>query len=318
MWFANPVVYQFNTPFEKNAETIQSALEEARLKPCPPHARQTQGWVNPLDDVDAGVYSLSGCHLLAAAKEVRLLPASVIKTILEEKRASFELTKNRPMRRNEILQMKEDLEFDLLPKAFTVQKKDWLYIDTGRQWLVINSANPGRATEVLASLGKTLGTLSASLLTVDADLNALFADWLLTPSLLPEGLTLGKSCVLVHDGDTKSQYNCRDIEQNQEELATLLAQDYRVSSIELIWEERIQFTLTNDFLLKRLKCIDYLEDAFQEHKQLDSRQAQLDADFSLMTGELGNLLIFLMKACTKKKETVAVDNAQPSPVDAMV
>lgn len=307
MWFNNLVVYQFNTSFEKSADELEQGLEEFRLKPCPPHARQSQGFVAPLDEAKGRVYSLYGCHLLVVTKEVRLLPSSIIQAVLEEKNNAFELNHNRPMRRAEILQLKEEIEFDLLPKAFSVQKKDWFYIDTNKQWLVINSANPNKATEVITLLTKALGSLDASPLMPDSDLSALFARWLHEPTSLPEGLLLAKSCVLVTSGEDKSQYTCKDIEENVEELTTLLAQGYTVSSIELIWQERIQFVLTNNFLLKRLKCLDYLDDAFKDNRKLDDDQEQFDANFSLLTGELKDLISFLMNAChkenTETKET---------------
>jgi len=305
MWFNNLVVYQLNTPFEKNADELEQGLEEFRLKPCPPHARQSQGFVAPIDEEKGRVHSLYGCHLLVAAKEVRLLPSSIIQAVLEEKNNAFELNHNRPMRRAEILQLKEEIEFDLLPKAFSVQKKDWFYIDTNKQWLFINSANPNKASEVITLLTKALGSLDAAPLMPDSDLSTLFARWLHEPTSLPEGLMLAKICVLVTSGEDKSQYTCKDIEENIEELTTLLAQGYTVSSIELIWQERIQFILTNNFLLKRLKCLDYLDDAFKDNGKLDNDQEQFDANFSLLTGELRDLIQFLMDTC-RKKETVMV------------
>lgn len=309
MWFNNLVIYQFNTSFEKNADELEQALEEFRLKSCPPHARQSQGFVAPIDEGKGRVHSLYGCHLLVAAKEVRLLPSSIIQAVLEEKNNAFELTHNRPMRRAEILQLKEEVEFDLLPKAFSVQKKDWFYIDTNKQWLIINSTNPNKASEVITLLTKALGSLDAAPLMPDSDLSTLFARWLHEPTSLPEGLLLAKSCVLVTSGEDKSQYTCKDIEENIEELTTLLAQGYTVSSIELIWQERIQFVLTNNLLLKRLKCLDYLNDAFKDNGKLDNDQEQFDANFSLLTRELRDLLSFLIDACRKKETVVVTEEA---------
>ncbi|ARM32575.1 recombination-associated protein RdgC [Legionella longbeachae] len=111
--------------------------------------------------------------------------------------------------------------------------------------------------------------------------------------------------MLVTSGDDKSYYTCKDIEENIEELTALLDQGYTVSSIELIWQERVQFVLTNNLLLKRLKCLDYLDEAFKDKGKLDNNQEQFDANFSLLTGGLRDLIQFLMDAC-RKKETVMV------------
>ena len=58
MWFNNLVIYQFNTPFGKSTEALAAALDEWRLKPCPPHARQSQGFVAPIQEEQERVYSL--------------------------------------------------------------------------------------------------------------------------------------------------------------------------------------------------------------------------------------------------------------------
>lgn len=309
MWFNNIVVYQLQTPFAISPETMHNALEELHLKPCPPHARQSQGWINPFNDHDEKLYSICSCHIVVAASEVRLLPASVIRTVLDEKLIQFELSQQRPMRRAEQLQLKEEIEFELLPKAFTVQKKDWLYIDTFKQWVVINSANPNKASDIMALLIKALGSISAVPLTIDVSLSQLFSNWLREPQSLPEALSLGQRCVLINSQDDKSQYICKDIEQNGNEIDTLLDEGYCVSSLELSWQDRIQFVLTDNFQLKRLKCIDYLEEAFKENGKLGDEREKFDSNFSLLAGEVRELLSFLIGVCQKAEVAVAAKHA---------
>src|SRR3990167_6437037 len=226
MWFNNLVVYQLQAPFAITHETMHHALEEFHLKPCPAHARQSQGFINPFYDRDEKLYSICNCHIIVAANEVRLLPASVINTILNEKLEEFELNQQRRMRRAEQLQLKEELEFELLPKAFIVQKKEWLYIDTFKQWVVINSSNPNKAADLMGLLIKALGPLSAEPLVVDISLSLLFKNWLSEPQSLPDALSLGRRCMLIKSQDDKSQYICKDIEQNGNEIDTLLAEGY--------------------------------------------------------------------------------------------
>jgi recombination associated protein RdgC len=225
--------------------------------------------------------------------------------------SAFELEHNRPMRRAESLQIKEDIEFDLLPKAFTMLKKDWLYIDTTKQWIVINGSNQNKASEIITQLTKALGSLAAAPLSIDADLNNLFSAWLRVPLSIPEGLSLKQNCVLINGKNDKSQYSCKDIEQNKEELIALLEQGYSVSSVELAWFDRIQFTLTDNFMLKRLKCIDYLDDAFKDNTKLEGVQEQFDANFSLLAGELRDLLTFLIGSCHKKDAASVVGSESP-------
>ena len=68
-------------------------------------------------------------------------------------------------------------------------------------------------------------------------------------------------------------------------------------------------------MLKRLKCIDYLDDAFKDNAKLEGAQEQFDANFSLLAGEIRGLLDFLMAACRKKE---AVTSPGKEPVACMV
>ena len=308
MWFSNLVVYQLQTPFAITPEEMHNALEELRLKPCPPHARQSEGFINPFSDLEEKIYSINSCHVVVAAKEMRLLPASVIKTELEEKLEAFKESQQRPMRRAEKLQLKEEIEFDLLPKAFTVQKKDWLYIDTFKQWVVVNSSSPNKASDIMSLLIKALGSISAVPLTVEVSLSHLFARWLSEPQSLPEGLSIGRRCVLINSMDCKSQYNCKDIEQNGNEINTLLGEGYCVSSLELTWQDRIQFVLNDNFQLKRVKCIDYLDDAMKENAQAETEQEKFDANFSLLVGEVRELVSSLIAICEKAEASGGISN----------
>ncbi len=65
-----------------------------------------------------------GASLIAMGKEERLLPRGVIKKLLHEQIQRLEAERGYPVKRAEKAQLAEELEFDLLPKAFCVQKTD--------------------------------------------------------------------------------------------------------------------------------------------------------------------------------------------------
>ena len=71
------------------------------------------------------------------------------------------------------------------------------------------------------------------------------------------------------------------------------------AEISLIWNERIQFTLTQDLVFKRLKCLDYLIDDFNETRELEDEQQQRDAGLSLLSGELRSLVNDLLSGLDK-------------------
>ena len=86
--------------------------------------------------------------------------------------------------------------------------------------------------------------------------------------------------------DEKKRVNCKGYELPAEEILTLLSQGLAAAEISLIWNERIQFTLTHDLTFKRLKSLDYLIDEFNDIRELEEEYQQRDAALTLLSGEL--------------------------------
>lgn len=291
MWFNNLIFFAYETPFANDLEELASQIQEYRLKPCPPHAKSTIGFDSLVSqDPDLLLHTINKCHIGSLTQTQRLLPASVLKAELEEKKQAFEIANQHPMSRSETLQAKETLEFDLLPKAFTVNKKRWFYVDTEKQWVVVNSAQANQASDVIAYLIKALGTHGYTPMQLDHALPELMKQWLITPDSLSFGFSLGKQCQLIRSEDDKTTYNCKDIETHHDHLCDLLEQGYQVKSLELIWEEKMSFSLMDNFVFKRVKCLDIINESLKDNGNLESQLAQFDGDMALLTGELRLLM----------------------------
>jgi recombination associated protein RdgC len=74
------------------------------------------------------------------------------------------------------------------------------------------------------------------------------------------------------------------------------------AELSLIWNERIQFTLTQEFVFKKIKSLDYLNDEFNEIKKLDDAHQQNDASLMLLSGELRQLTDDVLAASIPEPE----------------
>lgn len=297
MWFNNAIIYQFKID---EACDLNASLAEERLNPCPPHARFIYGWL-PAFTEDM-VHEVAGASLICMGKEERILPKSVIKKILAEKVQQIETQHGRHVKRAEKAQMAEELEFELLPKSFCVQKKLNALLDTSSQHLIINSSSANQASQLLSLLRKSVRGLTIEPLALPENLSFIFAEWIRSPHTLPSGFQLGTDCVLSALDNEKKRIHCKGCEIPSEEILTLLSQGMTPIEMSLIWKERIQFTLTHDFLLKKLKSLDYLIDDFNEIKKMDEEYQQLDAALALLSGELRQLYQELLATLTTPKK----------------
>lgn len=294
MWFNNALIYQY----ELNEDCdLASFLQEERLKACPPHARFIYGWLPAF--ADEMTHEVAGSTMICMGKEERILPRGVINKMLQERIQSIEQQQGRTVKRAEKAQIAEDLEFELLPKSFCVQKKLSALLDTTNKRLIINTSSANQAAQLTAFLRKTVTGISIEPLAPTDNLALQFAQWINSPDTIPADFQLASDCLLFSLDDEKKRVHCKGYELPAEEIVTLLAQGMATAEISLIWKERIQFTLTHEFVFKKLKSLDYLLDDFNDIKQLDEEYQQQDAALTLLSGELRELITSLLKECTK-------------------
>jgi recombination associated protein RdgC len=290
MWFNNALIYQceLNDPSELN-----TFLSENHLKPCPPHARFIYGWLPVMGE--QLVHEMAGASLICLGKEERLLPRGVVNRMLGEQIEALEAQRGYAVKRSEKSQLAEELEFQLLPKAFCLQKRLPALFDSTNKRLIINSASPTQAAQLTSLLRKSIPSIHIEPLDYAENTAARLTTWVTHPDTLPPAFQLASSCLLIDLNNEKKRFQCKGYELPADEVLTLLAQGLAVAELSLIWQDRIEFTLTHDFIFKRIKCLDYLVDEFQEVKQLEET-AQDDAALVLLTGEWRALLRDVMHA----------------------
>lgn len=300
MWFNNALIYQYEL---NEAVDLNASLKEEILKPCPPHARFTYGWLPAF--ADEMVHEVAGSALIHMGKEERILPRGVIQKILAEKIQVLETQQGRTVKRAEKAQMAEDLEFELLPKSFCVQKRLSAILDSASKKLIINTSSSNQAAQLTSLLRKSVAGLSIEPLHLNENLAVRFAQWIHSPETLPAGFQLASDCLLFDLADEKKRVLCRGYELPADEILNLLNQGMATAEISLIWQDRIQLTLTHEFIFKKIKSLDYLIDEFNEISKLEEDMQKQDAALALLAGELrqltDDLLIDLGR--TAKEET---------------
>jgi recombination associated protein RdgC len=291
MWFNQLMFFSYTDEIAQSIDELEERLAEYRLKPCPPHAKSTLGFDSIItSDPDKLMHTVNGSHLLALTERQRLLPSGVIKAALEEKKQAYEIENQRPMSRSDAMQAKEMLEFELLPKAFTIDKKRWFYIDTQKKWVVVNAAQDGVASDIISYIIKSWGGHGFVPFDINMSLPTLMQFWLRAPGTLTHGFQLGAQCQLMRSEEDKTSYQCKDIEAHHGHLCELLDQGFQIKSLELKWEDKLQFTLMDNFIFKKVKCLDILTDGLKENRSLENQWAQMDADMALLSGEIRSLM----------------------------
>ncbi|SEK70018.1 recombination associated protein RdgC [Colwellia chukchiensis] len=293
MWFKNLYFFAFTRPFECSEADLEQQLSEHLFTPCASTEQSHFGWVNALGKHGHSiVHSVNGNYLLCARKEEKILPAPVVKDMLEQKIAQLEAEQSRSATKKEKEQFKEDIIFELLPRAFSRYSDTRAYINAAHNLIVIDTSSRSKAEDFLALLRKSLGTLPVTSTSPEKAPDEIMTDWL-TEHNLGSNFQLGMEAEFNALGDDGAVVRVKNQDLTSEEIKAHLDADKYVVKVALEWDESLSFILCDDLAIKRLKFFDVIHEQ-NDDIDADDVLAKLDADFALMAGELNRFIEHLL------------------------
>ena len=294
MWFKNLCPYRLMEPFELSAEQLEERLAAFAYTPCGSLDMQSRGWVPPLGKHgEQLVHAANGAYLICLQQENKLLPASVVREELEQRIAEREARELRKVRKREREQLKEEIVFELLPRAFSRSKQVYGYIDTVGGWLVVDCGSWRQAEDFTEFLRECLDTLPIAPPATTSAPQAIMTDWLASDRI-PSDLELGEEAVLEDPATEGCEIRCKRQDLQVEEIKAHLASGKRIRRLALSWNERLSCNVDADYSIKRLKFSDLVKESGGDYVP-ETFAEQFDADFNLQLLEFRNFLPRLLE-----------------------
>jgi len=295
MLFRNLQVFRFVQDFSLNAEQLESKLAELMFVPCASHQISSFGWVEPLGKTGQMLTHVTDNRImLCARKEERILPASVVREVVEQQVDKIEDEQGRRVFPSEKRRLKDEATQQLLPKSFTKSQLTYAYIDLDLQLLIVDASNRKRAEELTILLRKTVGSLPVIPPIVKQSPASVMSHWLLKSSL-PDEMQAGAQCELRDISDNATLLRSKGLDLHSDEFVNHIDTGMQVIKLELEWKDNCQFVLNEDMSINRLRFSDILRESSKELDK-DDIAGIFDADFAIMGGEISLLLPRLFDA----------------------
>lgn len=295
LWFKNLMIYRLNKDIELSADEIEKQLSAFSFTPCGSLDTSKTGWVPPMgSNSEALTHAVGSQILITARKEEKILPSPVIKQALQAKIEKLESEQSRKLKKTEKDSLKDEVLHSLLPRAFSRFNQTSIWIDTGNNLIIVDAASAKRAEDTLALLRKSLGSLPVVPLTMESPIELTLTEWVRAGNN-PAGFLLQEEAELKALLEGGGVIRCKDQDLSSDEIVAHIEAGKLVTKLAIEWQERIQFVLTDDGSLKRIKFNDTLREQNQDIDKDDYAQ-RFDADFVLMTGELSKLIQDLIEA----------------------
>lgn len=291
MWFKNLQVYRLPAPWSMTAEGLAQKLAAQTFRPCPSNELQSRGWCAPRAGEEL-VYSGNRQWLLVLQSEQRLLPASVVRQVAEERAAEIEHQQGFAPGRKQMREIRDQVTLELMPRAFTRRTSTKVWIDPANGWLGVDASSPARAEEVLELLRRCLGDLPLSLINTEQSPAAAMTAWLAAQEA-PAGFSIDRDCELKDAGEGTPVVRYVRHALDGDDVARHIASGKSATRLAMTWNDRVSFVLGERMEIKRLQFLDVVREGAPDPATADE---QFDSDWALMTGELQQFLPDLLAA----------------------
>ena len=296
--FKNVQLYRIGGVDADDTSWIEDCLSFHELKPCGSTAMQSLGWVGPRT---AGllVHAVGQQWMIALSTEQRLLPAAVVKQGAADRAKEIEAAEGRRVGRKEMRELREALQRELMPRAFTRRRTTFAWIDPVKGWLAVDAATPARAEDLLEQLRKSIDGLQVRLVKVNQSPTAAMTAWVAAGEA-PASFTLDQDLELRSVEKAAVRYVKHALDGD--DVREHVAHGKVATRVALTWQDKISFVLTEDLQIKRLAFLDAFMD--QADGRAENEEERFDADFTLMAGELARLFDDLVVAMGGEQKEV--------------
>lgn len=296
MWFKNLLTYRLTQEVPFEPEALEAALASKPARPCASQELTTYGFVAPFGKgEDAPLVHVSGEYLLIAArKEERILPSSVVNDAVKEKVEEIETEQMRKVYKKERDQIKDEIIQAFLPRAFIRRSMIFAAIAPRLGLILVNSASAKRAEDLLSTLREVMGSLPVRPATVKIAPVATMTEWVKSQEAA-EGFYVLDECELRDTAEDGGIVRCKRQDLTGEEIQLHLSTGKVVTQLALAWQDKLSFILDDKMVIKRLKFEELLQEQAEQDGGDEAAQ-QFDASFQLMMMTFAEFLPVLFEA----------------------
>lgn len=289
MWLRNLTVFTSDTDFPWSAQELDGLLDQTRCPPIGQQVPSVDGFVAPLRDDSVMLYHAAGLFYCQYQETSRLLPAGVIKEELDERVAAIEASEGRRPGRKQKADLKDQITFELMPKAFTRSRRINVLIDTERKRILVDNAAANRVDQVISTLRKATGSLPVKRLEASLAPTEAMTRWLREPDQLPAGITLGDRCELKSVKEQGGGIKVTGMDLGLEQVLAHLDTGMIANRLNLCWRDLFEFDLDESLAIRRLKPLDLIREQIDNIDEQDE-VAELQARITLQGQALRELI----------------------------
>jgi recombination associated protein RdgC len=297
MWFKNVTIFQLAKPFRVSAASLEDKLSKRSARKCGPLELSTVGWGSPMPDGTALTLELDGAILIAAKKQEKILPATVVREALNERITEIEVSEQREVKGKEKQRLRDEITVEMLPRAFSRSRITYALIDPDNGWLLVDSASRPRAEELTVLLRESLGSLELTNAEGEISPAGIMSQWLFHDKP-PAGFTIDDECEIRESDEFGGIIRCKNLDITQGAVRKHLEAQSQVTRLAMSWNDRVSFILDQDLTIRRvrpLELIDELREDELSDNADENSELMFISDLMIFHSEISELITRLLE-----------------------
>lgn len=275
-----------------NFVTLEKALQQMPFAPTTGQQNKSVGWVPPRADGGLFVESVNGQLIMRFVVETRQVPASVVRSRVDELAAIVEASTGRKPGKKQRRELQEQAVAELLPNAFPRKRATWVWIDRERSRIVLDTTSAAICDDIITALVRGVDSLVVEPLQTVTSPSAAMAQWLVDQDA-PGSFDIGKECDLQSADESNAKVRYSHHQLLTEEVQAHIATGKQPTLLALNWDGRVSFVLTDNLQLKK---VVFADSVLEQSKAQGQRADDFDGNVMMLTAEIGQMLDELVDA----------------------
>ncbi|MBT5291443.1 MAG: recombination-associated protein RdgC, partial [Thiotrichales bacterium] len=264
---------------------------------CGPLELSTVGWGSPMPDGTALTLELDGAILIAAKKQEKILPATVVREALNERITEIEVSEQREVKGKEKQRLRDEITVEMLPRAFSRSRITYALIDPDNGWLLVDSASRPRAEELTVLLRESLGSLELTNAEGEISPAGIMSQWLFHDKP-PAGFTIDDECEIRESDEFGGIIRCKNLDITQGAVRKHLEAQSQVTRLAMSWNDRVSFILDQDLTIRRVRPLELIDELREDELSDDAdenSELMFISDLMIFHSEISELITRLLE-----------------------
>lgn len=290
MLFKNIVAYRIGSDWTApNVAEVEARLAKTPFIKCGATDELSLGWVPPRGQDFGALVELSGGHwLIKLQVEKKVVPGSALKAALQERCKELEEQRGKKVSGKEKKELKAELKLTMLPRAFSKQSTNLVWLDAENRFLIVGASSHKSADQVVTAIAEVFGDLGHTIqlapLNTELSPTAAMSNWLLAKNV-SDTISLNHSVELKQPSDKSSvKYANHNLELD--EISQHIQNGKQPTKLALTWEDRVSFTFNEAYCLSKIEFLDVGDAPADDEDPFDTDAAIATTELSAMLPDL--------------------------------